>query len=151
MNRRDAIKATFSVATGAAVLRAGSLFAQQPDAPTTTTAADTIYLNPATGADTNSGAKDSPLKTLVEAARRVNKADGTGPMTVILSEGVYSVGETATFKPTRRSFTKSERLTIRAEVLPDDPDWLVSSGHSLSHARGARRCVASRARGGHRT
>ena len=27
------------------------------------------------------------------------------------------------FKPTRRSFTKTDRLTIRAEVLPDDPDW----------------------------
>ena len=46
-------------------------------------------------------------------------------MTVILSEGVYSVGETATFKPTHRSFTKTDRLTIRAEVLPDDPEWQI--------------------------
>jgi hypothetical protein len=98
-----------------------------------TTAADTIYLNPATGADTNSGTKDSPLKTLVEAARRVNQTEGTGPMTVVLSEGVYAVGETAMFKPTRRSFTKTERLTIRAEVLPDDPGWHTGRMPTLIH------------------
>jgi hypothetical protein len=133
MNRRDAIKATFSVAAGAAVLRARSLFAQQSDAKPATTAADTIYLNPATGADTNSGTKDSPLKTLAEAARRVSQSEGTGPMTVVLSEGVYSVGETATFKPTRRSFTKTDRLTIRAEVLPDDPEWHTGRMPTLIH------------------
>jgi hypothetical protein len=133
MNRRDAIKAAFSAAAGAAVLRAGSLLAQQSDTKPAATAADTIYLNPATGADTNSGAKDSPLKTLAEAARRVSQSEGTGPMTVVLSEGVYSVGETATFKPTRRSFTKTDRLTIRAEVLPDDPEWHTGRMPTLIH------------------
>ncbi|MBI5387597.1 MAG: hypothetical protein HZA90_23295 [Verrucomicrobia bacterium] len=133
MNRRAALKATFSVAAGAAVLLTGSLFAQQPDVKPATTAADTIYLNPATGADTNSGARDNPLKTLVEAARRVNQADGSGPITVILSEGVYSVGETATFKPERRTLTKADRLTIRAEVLPDDPDWHTGRMPTLIH------------------
>ncbi|HYG22543.1 MAG TPA: hypothetical protein VEH04_07150 [Verrucomicrobiae bacterium] len=133
MNRRDAIKATLSVAAGVATLRAGSLLAQQSDAKPATTAADTIYLNPATGADTNSGAKDNPLKTIAEAARRVNQAAGAGPMTVVLSEGVYSVGETATFKPTQRSFTKTDRLTIRAEVLPDDPDWHTGRMPTLIH------------------
>lgn len=133
MNRRDAIKATFSAAAGAAVLRAGSLLAQQSDAKPATTAVDTIYLNPATGADTNPGTKDSPLKTLAEAGRRVSQAEGTGPMTVILSEGVYSVGETATFKPTQRSFTKTDRLTIRAEVLPDDPEWHTGRMPTLIH------------------
>ena len=133
MNRRNAIKATVSVATGAALLLTGSLFAQQPDGNAATTAADSIYLNPTTGADTNSGAKDSPLKTIVEAARRVNQTEGAGPITVILSEGVYSVGETATFKPERRTFTKTDRLTIRAEVLPDDPDWHTGRMPTLIH------------------
>lgn len=122
MNRRDAIKTAFSAAAGAAVLQAGTLFAQQADAKPTTTG-DTVHVNPTTGADANSGAKDSPLRTLAEAARRVNKTEGSGPMTVILSEGIYGIDETVTFKPERRRFTKTDRLTIRAEVLPDDPEW----------------------------
>ncbi len=122
MNRRDAIKTAFSAAAGAAVLQAGTLFAQQPDTKPPTTG-DTIHVNPTTGADTNSGAKDSPLRTLAEAARRVNKTEGSGPMTVILAEGIYGIDETVTFKPERRSFTKTDRFTIRGEVLPDDPEW----------------------------
>ena len=39
----------------------------------------TIHLNPASGLDTNSGTQGSPLRTLAEAARRVNRAAGTGP------------------------------------------------------------------------
>jgi hypothetical protein len=132
MNRRNAIKLAFGAAAGVSALQTGSLLAQQSDAKATT-ARDTIYLNPATGADTNSGAKDSPLKTIAEAARRVSQSEGSGPMTVILSEGVYSIGETATFKPARHKFTKADRLTIRAEVLPDDPDWHTGRMPTLIH------------------
>jgi hypothetical protein len=32
-------------------------------------AGDTTYLNPATGADTNAGTRQSPLKTMAEAAK----------------------------------------------------------------------------------
>ena len=58
------------------------------------TTQNTIHVHPARGSDANSGAADSPLRTLAEAARRVNRADGAGPMTIILSEGIYAVGET---------------------------------------------------------
>lgn len=133
MNRRDALKAAFSAAAGVVTLQSGSLFAQDTGAKPERIVADTIYLNPATGNDANSGAKDNPLKTLAEAARRVNQAEGTGPMTVVLSEGIYSVGETATFKPTKRGFTRSDRLTIRAEVLPDDPEWHTGRMPTLIH------------------
>lgn len=92
-----------------------------------------IYLNPASGVDTNAGTKDSPLRTLAEAARRVNQSAGTGPMTVILSEGIYAVGETTLLKPEHRTFTWTERLTIRAEVLPDDPDWHTGRMPTLIH------------------
>ena len=54
-------------------------------------------------------------------------------MTVILSEGTYAVGETATFKPAGRKFSKTDRLTIRAEVLPDDPDWDTGRMPTLIH------------------
>ncbi|MGJ5816001.1 hypothetical protein [Paludibaculum fermentans] len=33
------------------------------------------------------------------------------------------MGEPALFKPANRSFTRDARLTVRAEVLPDDPAW----------------------------
>ncbi len=97
------------------------------------TEANTIYVNPASGVDLNSGEKNSPLRTLAEAARRVNESTGTGPMTVILSEGIHAVGETALFKPERRGFTQTNRLTIRAEVLPDDPDWHTGRMPTLIH------------------
>ena len=79
MNRRQAIKVALGAATGASVLRPGLLPAQETDTKALAAEGNTIYLNPASGADTNSGAKDSPLRTLAEAARRVNQADGPGP------------------------------------------------------------------------
>jgi hypothetical protein len=133
MNRRRAIKTTFTAAALASVLRPGMLAAQETPQKPAAVEGNTLYLNPATGADTNSGAKDSPLRTLAEAERRVNQTEGAGPMTVILSEGVYAVGETATFKPERRTLTKTDRLTIRAEVLPDDPDWHTGRMPTLIH------------------
>ncbi len=97
-------------------------------------AQNTLYLNPASGADTNAGTKDSPLRTLAEAARRVNQSAGSGPMTVVLSEGIYAVGETTLLKPERRAFSRTQRLTIRAEVLPGDPDWHTGRMPTLIHA-----------------
>lgn len=44
-------------------------------------------------------------------------------MTIVLSEGVHAIGEQATFKPENRTFSRTDRLTIRAEILPDDPSW----------------------------
>jgi hypothetical protein len=132
MNRRQSIKTILAVA-GASAVRPHALHAQEAQSKPSSATGDTIYLNPAEGADTNSGAKGSPLKTLAEAARRVSKSEGTGPMTVVLSEGVYAVGETATFKPARRIFTETDRLTIRAEVLPDDPNWHTGRMPTLIH------------------
>lgn len=92
----------------------------------------TMYLDPVKGADSNAGSETAPLKTLAGAAARVNKLTQPGPVTVILQEGVYAVNETALFKPAR-PFTKGERLTIRAAVLPDDPDWNPSRMPTLIH------------------
>ncbi len=92
-----------------------------------------IYVNPETGVDTNSGDKDSPLKTLAAAARRVNADVGSGASTVILSEGVHAIAEPALFKPAGRSFTRDARLTVRAALLPDDPDWSPRSMPVLIH------------------
>jgi len=95
--------------------------------------ANTLYVHSATGADTNSGARDSPFRTLAEAARRVNQSTGSGAMTIVLAEGIYAVGETTVLKPAHRSFSTTERLTIRAEVLPDDPAWHTGRMPTLIH------------------
>jgi hypothetical protein len=94
---------------------------------------NTIYVNPASGADTSAGAKDSPLRTLGEAARRVSRSTGSGGMNILLSEGIYAIGETTLLKPESRAFSKTERLTIRAEVLPDDPEWHIGRMPTLIH------------------
>lgn len=133
MNRRQAIKAALNITAAASVLRSGRLYGQESGTRSVAVEANTIYLNPASGMDTNSGAKGSPLRTLAEAARRVNRSDGAGAMTIVLSEGIYAVGETTLLRPERRSFSKAERLTIRAEVLPDDHEWNTGSMPTLIH------------------
>lgn len=92
-----------------------------------------LYVNPSRGDDLDSGTKDSPIRTLAEAARRVNQSEGTDPMTVILSEGIYAIAETAMFKPENRTFSREARFTIRAEVLPDDPEWHPGRMPTLIH------------------
>lgn len=92
-----------------------------------------LWVNPSFGADTNSGAKVSPLRSLAEAARRVNQSAGDGHATIVLTEGIHVIGETTLLKPERRTFTKTARLTIRAEVLPDDPEWHTGRMPTLIH------------------
>ena len=82
-----------------------------------------IYLSPENGNDWNSGTKEQPLKTLFEAARRVNSTNGKGAITIYLGEGIYGLDATVTFHPANWWFSKTDRLIIRAEILPDDADW----------------------------
>ncbi len=128
-NRRQLLKTAIAAGAGASLLQPEFLFAHHATAQ----AGETIHLNPASGRDSNSGAKEAPLKSLGEVARRVNASTGTGAITAILSEGVYAVDETVLLSPTKRSFTKDRRLTIRAEVLPDDPEWNIGRMPTLIH------------------
>ncbi len=121
MTRRQAVKAALQ-ATSASALSAQV-------SPLTE-----LWVNPATGADADSGARASPLRTLAEAARRVNRSTGSGAMTIVLTEGIHVIHETTLLKPAQRSFTRAARLTIRAEVLPDDPDWNIGRMPALIHA-----------------
>lgn len=90
---------------------------------TTLPAFNKIYVNANTGKNNNDGTQDRPLQTLNEAAKRINSATGKGAITIYLSKGVYGLAETAQFNLLNWEFTKENRLTIRAEVLPDDTDW----------------------------
>ena len=133
MNRKEAIKAALGTAATASVLRGVAALSQQTNSVAISTTGSMIYVNPAIGSDTSSGAKGSPLRALAEAARRVNASTSSGAITILLSGGIYALGETVTFKPTNRSFSKSERLTIRAEVLPDDPEWHTGRMPTIIH------------------
>jgi len=82
-----------------------------------------LFVNPNSGNDNSAGSKEQPLKTLNEAAERLNHANGKGAITIYLSEGIYGLDATVTFHPVNWHFTKDERLTIRATVLPEDTVW----------------------------
>lgn len=82
-----------------------------------------IYINPEIGKDNDFGTKQNPIHSLFEAARRINQANGKGAITVYLSEGIYGLDATVTFNPANWHFSKTDRLTIRSEILPDDVDW----------------------------
>lgn len=127
MHRRSFIGTTaFGVASLAAsrVTRAESTLGTRGAHDDTSFAqSNTLYVNPVTGDDSSAGTREAPLRTLPEAARRVTRNTGTGPLTVTLSEGIHVIGETARFSPARGRFSRTNRLTIRAEVLPDDPSW----------------------------
>jgi hypothetical protein len=82
-----------------------------------------IYINSETGNNLNLGTKDNPIKSLTEAAKRVNQAKGKGAITIILADGIYGLETTAKFQPMDWQFTQTERLTIRAASLPDDSNW----------------------------
>jgi len=122
MKRRRLLQT--GLAASGAYLLTGRVRAQE--------AGTTIYVHP-TGADTNPGTKDRPLRTLAGAARRVNASTGGGAIDIVLSEGVYAVNEAALFKPANRAFTKTARLTVHAEALPDDPGWSPQSMPVLIH------------------
>lgn len=82
-----------------------------------------IYVNATLGNDSNNGDKGSPLKSLGEAAKKVNTLNGAGSINVILSEGLYSLNETADFNPKNWQFSENSRLIITAELLPNDSQW----------------------------
>lgn len=82
-----------------------------------------LFIDANSGNDKNAGTKEQPLKTLNEAAYRVNQANGKGAISIYISEGIYGLDATATFHPANWHFSKDERLTIRAMYLPDDSLW----------------------------
>lgn len=80
-----------------------------------------IYIDSNKGDDKNPGSQSQPLKTIGEAATRINVGTTNETTTIFLAEGVYVLTETATFRSDK--FSEENRLTIRAEVLPDDANW----------------------------
>ena len=86
-----------------------------------------------TGADTNAGTRDSPLRTLAAAARRVSEGKEPGRRRSSSRKVSMRSAKPARFAAPNRSFTRTARLTIRAEVLPDDPEWHTGRMPTLIH------------------
>jgi hypothetical protein len=85
------------------------------------TSAEQLYVNSKNGNDANSGTQLQPVKTIAEAARRINASYKKEAATIYLAEGVYPLSETVLFN--NNKFTAENRLVIRAEVMPDEPGW----------------------------
>ena len=83
--------------------------------------AEEIYVNAQSGNDKNPGSQFQPLKTIGEAAKRVNNSSNKVATTIILSEGLYVLTETVLFN--NNKFSSENRLIIRADVMPDDTNW----------------------------
>ncbi|HEY6900077.1 MAG TPA: hypothetical protein VI233_05515 [Puia sp.] len=79
------------------------------------------HVNAHMGNDANPGTKALPLRTLREAAFRVNFSAARGVDTILLSDGVHLLTETVLFNNDK--YGKEGRLVIRAEVLPDEAGW----------------------------
>jgi hypothetical protein len=69
MNRRQALRTTITMAAAAALR--SDLLARQAVRPRGAAPGNTLYVSPG-GADANARVKDAPLRSLAEAARRVN-------------------------------------------------------------------------------
>jgi hypothetical protein len=82
-----------------------------------------IFIDANSGNDQGTGTKETPLKSLSEASKRVNNMEGKGSITIYLFKGVYGMAETSNFSPAKWQFSKEERLIIRAESIPDDSGW----------------------------
>jgi hypothetical protein len=101
-----------------------TLSAAHKDTFETVAVSDTkFYVNANTGNNSNQGTLESPLLTLDEAASRINSSTGTGSITIYVAKGIYGMAKTADFNPVNWKFTRENRLTIRAAVLPGESSW----------------------------
>jgi len=84
--------------------------------------AEVLFVDSINGNDTNPGTRVKPLSTLGKAAVLVNGSSEKGSTTIKIAPGVYNLTKAVVFENTR-SYTKQQRLTIEAAVLPDDQQW----------------------------
>jgi hypothetical protein len=60
--------------------------------------AQQLFVNAATGVDTNPGTREQPLRSVTEAARRINGDTTSKSSEVIVAPGLYVLSQTAMFK-----------------------------------------------------
>ncbi|MEM6893033.1 MAG: hypothetical protein AAF554_05030 [Bacteroidota bacterium] len=84
--------------------------------------AQTYYVDPIAGSDSNSGTKGAALKTLKAALKHCNQLTGTGNITIVLSPGMYILEDKLVINPVRM-LSDSTRFTLKALHNPDDEEW----------------------------
>lgn len=81
------------------------------------------YVDPVRGNDANAGSREAPFRTLPHAAEVACRLERGGPVTILLTDGVHVVDRTVRLAAPAGRFTASDRLTIRALMLPGEPGW----------------------------
>ena len=84
--------------------------------------AEVFFVDSTNGNDTNPGTKEKPLSTLSKATILMNNNSSSGPTIIKILPGIYNLTQAVVLKNSR-PYTKKDRLTIEASVLPDDPGW----------------------------
>ncbi|MCU0917658.1 MAG: right-handed parallel beta-helix repeat-containing protein [Planctomycetes bacterium] len=84
--------------------------------------AEVLYVGGHLGRDNQAGTASQPLKTLAEAAGRINASHAPGPTTIKVAPGMYCLDRSVVIENCR-PYTEQDRLTIEATVAPDDPNW----------------------------
>ncbi|MBN1846490.1 MAG: hypothetical protein JW810_12445 [Sedimentisphaerales bacterium] len=89
-------------------------------------AAEVLYVDARQGSDANPGTQERPLASLADAADRIRRFDAPGPTEIRIAPGRYPLAETVLLA-CRRAYSEKDRLTLRAAILPDDPNWIDQS------------------------
>lgn len=84
--------------------------------------AEILYVDSLNGNDEFAGTKEKPLRTIQSAVRMVNDCTKDGPTTIKIHPGLYVLDQSVIFH-NKRKYTKDNRLTIEATILPNDPTW----------------------------
>ncbi|MBS0027506.1 hypothetical protein ACTJJ0_19860 [Chitinophaga sp. 22321] len=83
--------------------------------------AQTIFVDPLKGDDTQNGSADHPLASLEKAVATANSFPGTQPVTIKLGAGLYTLTDQLTIlSPAGK---QGMRYSMEAAILPDDSNW----------------------------
>jgi hypothetical protein len=84
--------------------------------------AETLYVDGINGSDDNTGTSERPLKSLRRATELVSAGSDSVGSTIKILPGLYILDDKVEFDG-HRTYTQKNRLTIEADILPDDSAW----------------------------
>lgn len=126
MERRTFLKGAMAATSIAGLMPDGGALAQSRPS-------NEYYVDTVLGDDTHPGSLEAPFRSLPHAADVACQQGGSGPVTILLAEGVHTISRTVRLSAPAGRFSASNRLTIRAMVLPGEPDWHIGRMPTLIH------------------
>lgn len=133
MKRRTFLKAATTMTGIGALAANGRALAQSAVEAAPSTGLLEFHVDPVLGNDGNPGTPAAPFASLPHAVDFACRLDATGPVTIVLTEGVHAISRTVHIQAAPGRFTAINRLTIRAAILPGDPDWHIGRMPTLIH------------------